>query len=116
MAAGLTCTYRQVRAEGVPPDVDADLPKVGPTSRPRNEALNETLPQGRAIRRTEHPITLQVSMSLQGSGEPDCERHVTHPSALGARRMSLPDGPLDAQLTFDQINVRPLKRHDLTAP
>jgi len=49
-------------------DVDADVAKVGATSRPRNETLNETLGQGSAVHRTEHLLASQVPMFAQSGG------------------------------------------------
>ena len=37
--------HRQVRAERVPEDMDANVAKIGLTSRPRNETLNQPLGQ-----------------------------------------------------------------------
>ena len=66
--------HRQVRTERVTQRMDADIAKIGQTSRSRNEQLNQVLGQWTAICGAEDSIPLQVAMPVKRCRQPKRQR------------------------------------------
>src|SRR5262245_57164569 len=109
-------SHRQVRTEGVAKYMYADVAKIRPSRSSEHEALHSALRQRAAGGGAEHPRSLQMAKCAQPARQSRRQRDVPQYSALGYRHVALPLGPLNAQLSFVQVDVGPLERHHLAAP
>ena len=82
--------HRQVRAGGVPPQMDAGVGEPCLPCGPVNESLDHLLCQWLAIVSADDPGTTKMRMHLQRSGEPAGQGNPPGPAALGLGHVALP--------------------------
>ena len=81
---------------------------------PSRDPLDALLCQRLAVQIDQDPDVPRVTRAAQRLTEPQCERHVANPAALGRRDVALPFGSSHAQATLREIHVLLFQCHHLT--